>query len=70
MSMENPEVSQNTPLQLSRNAKAGHSAAVAERDQRVRQSVCAACWKTVRPGGGIVVSYGAGGRVHQGCFKP
>jgi len=28
MSMENPEVSQNTPLQLSRNAKAGHSAAI------------------------------------------
>jgi len=31
---------------------------------RVRQSVCAVCNKTVGAGKGTVLSFGAGGRVH------
>jgi hypothetical protein len=38
--------------------------AVGMTEQRVRQSVCARCGKTVRSGSGIVPEYGAGGRVH------
>ena len=35
----------------------------------VRQSICAVCGKTVRPGGGTVLEFGAGGRVHTvGCL--
>ena len=33
-------------------------------ERRVRQSICAVCGKTVGPGKGTVLSYGAGGRVH------
>jgi len=39
------------------------------RDGRIGQSVCAKCGKTVRPGGGIVLEFGAGGRVHKECLK-
>ena len=38
-------------------------------ERRIGQSLRAACGKTVRPGGGIVLEYGAGGRVHKECFK-
>jgi len=38
-------------------------------ERRVRQSICAVCNKTVGPGKGTVLSFGAGGRVHtQECL--
>jgi len=37
-------------------------------DRAPRQAKCAKCVKTVRPGGGIVLEFGAGGRVHRECF--
>jgi hypothetical protein len=33
-------------------------------ERRIGQSVCAVCGKSVRPGGGTVLRYGASGRVH------
>jgi hypothetical protein len=36
-------------------------------DQRVRQSVCAVCGKTVGQGNGVVREFGACGRVHKTC---
>lgn len=47
------------------NAIEGHSNKMENR--RVGQSSCAVCGKTVRPGGGIVLWYGKGGRVHIEC---
>ena len=40
------------------------------KEQRVRQSVCAVCRKTIRPGKGTVLNFGGGGRVHTlGCLQ-
>lgn len=36
-------------------------------DQRVRQAICAMCSGTVRPGKGVVQSFGEGGRIHKEC---
>jgi hypothetical protein len=33
--------------------------------QHIRQSICAVCGKTARPGSGVVLEFGAGGRVHS-----
>jgi len=39
-------------------------------ERRVRQSICAVCNKTVGPGKGTVLGFGAGGRVHtQTCLQ-
>ena len=39
-------------------------------DQRVRQSSYAVCGKSVRPGSGTVLHFGAGGRVHAvACLR-
>jgi hypothetical protein len=34
-------------------------------EQRVGQSTCRICGKPCRPGAGVVLAYGAGGRVHR-----
>ena len=40
------------------------------KDQRVRQSICAVCRKTVGVGKGTVLEFGAAGRVHTlGCLQ-
>jgi hypothetical protein len=36
--------------------------------QPVRQSVCGVCGEVAGPGRGIVLEYGAGGRVHIECL--
>jgi len=38
------------------------------RDNRIGQSVCGVCNKTVYPGSGIVLESGAGGRVCKQCI--
>jgi len=67
--MADHQTTEITPSQLSYSANTGHPAKAEGREKRVRQSICAACGKTVRPGGGIVLQFGAAGRVHKECFK-
>jgi hypothetical protein len=38
---------------------------VCKKDRRVRQSVCRVCGQSCNPGAGVVLAYGAGGRVHR-----
>ena len=70
--MANHQTPDVTRPQLGYNANAGQSKGrftqAEPREKRVRQSICAACGKTVRPGGGIVLAYGAGGRVCKKCY--
>lgn len=34
------------------------------------QSGCRRCGKCVEPGSAVVISYGAGGRIHKACVLP
>lgn len=36
---------------------------------KVSIRVCAICGKEARPGSAVVLTYGAGGRVHKACFS-